>query len=269
MDGATTGTVPSGGSPGRVVVVTGGAGGIGQSVVETFARTGDTVAVVDLEASHIADTVKRLQGLPGPVSGFVADVSSLGSVDGAVAKIRSELGSIDVLVNGAAVILRKDVLDVGEQEWRRVLDVNLSGTFFMSQSCARMMGPGSSIVNIGSINAERLNPDIVGYGVSKAAVAALTSGMAVALAPQGIRVNGIVGGHVLTDFSRRRLENPVERDKVLRSIPLGRLGRAEDFANAIHFLASEEASWITGVMLPVEGGWLSLDSTSVSGSALG
>jgi NAD(P)-dependent dehydrogenase (short-subunit alcohol dehydrogenase family) len=246
----------------RVVVVTGGAGGIGTTIVRSFAEQGDSVAVVDTNAELLDDVVRTTDDLAAQVVGFPADVANETAVADAVRAIQDRFGRVDVLVNGAAIIARGDVLTLGVDDWRRTLEVNLTGTFLMSQMVAREMASGGAIVNIGSINANRLNPNIVAYGVSKAGVAALTQGLAVALAPRGIRVNGIIGGHVLTNFSKSRLEVPGEREKVVDSIPLHRLGEARDFAAAAMFLASDAAAWITGAMLPVDGGWLALDPTA-------
>jgi NAD(P)-dependent dehydrogenase (short-subunit alcohol dehydrogenase family) len=246
----------------RVAVVTGGGGGIGTTIVRAFAEEGHDVAVVDANAALVEEAVSQTADLAAEVVGFSADVADEASVARAVSDIGDRFGRMDVLVNGAAIIARGDVLTMSLDEWRRTLEVNLTGTFLMSQVVAREMSNGGAIVNIGSINANRLAPGIVAYGVSKAGVAALTQGLAVALAPRGIRVNGIIGGHVLTNFSKGRLGIPAERDKVVDSIPLHRLGEARDFAAAAVFLASDAAAWVTGAMLPVDGGWLALDPTA-------
>lgn len=180
-----------------------------------------------------------------------------------VAPAINDLERVDVLVNAAAVIQRVDILEMPLDQWQSVLDINLTAALAMTQAAVPLMPEGAAIVNIASINGERHNPMLVAYGVSKAGLLALTKGLAVALAPRGIRVNAVVGGHVLTDFSRSRLGIPAERDKVVRSIPLGRLGMPEDFANAVAFLAGAEAQWVTGASLNVDGGWLAADSTSL------
>lgn len=241
----------------RTVLVTGGAGGIGRVIVRRFADTGARVVILDrnpeametLLANEDADAVTLRE----------VDVSDRASVDHAIA----DLDRVDVLVNAAAVIRRVDVLQMSPDQWQSVLDINLTGPLTTVQAAAPLMSSGASIVNIASINGERHNPLLVAYGVSKAGLLALTKGLAVALAPRGIRVNAVIGGHVLTEFSRGRLGVESEREKVVDSIPLGRLGTPEDFANAVVFLAGPDAGWITGSSLNVDGGWLAADTTSI------
>ena len=246
----------------RLIVVTGGGGGICSDVARLFAEDGDTVAVLDTpweKAERAADGISAV----GSAHPYAVDVSDEQSVRDAIDALVAAHGSIDVLVNGAAIICRGDISELSATEWRRVLDVNLTGTFLMCQAAAPVMAADAAIVNIGSINASRHNPSIVAYGVSKAGVAALTQALAVAFAPRGIRVNGVTGGHVLTDFSRSRLGDPTVREKVESSIPLGHLGQARDFATAVRFLAGPESAWVTGALLTVDGGWSAADSTAV------
>lgn len=248
----------------RVVVITGAGGGICSQVARLFAEDGDTVAILDASLEKAETACTSIEGARGSTKPYEVDVSDEESVRQVVATIKRELGGIDVLVNGAAVINRSELLELSIAAWKRTMDVNLTGTFLMCQAAVPTMAAGSSIVNIGSINALRHNPNIVAYGVSKAGVAALTSALAVALAPRGIRVNGVIGGHVLTDFSRVRLGDPEVRSKVEASIPMGHLGEPRDFATAIRFLAGPESSWVTGAMVPVDGGWLAADTTALS-----
>lgn len=247
----------------RVVAITGGGGGICSEVARLFAEDGDTVAILDSSMHKASAAASGVGAVSGSIHPYEADVSDEESVRQVVGAISDDLGRISVLVNGAAIIRRSDTDELSVADWRHVIDVNLTGTFLMCQAVAPTMAPGSSIVNVGSINAMRHNPSIIAYGVSKAGVAALTQALAVALASRGIRVNGVIGGHVLTDFSRARLGNPAVRLKVERSIPLGSLGKPRDFATAIRFLASPESGWVTGAMLPVDGGWLAADTTAL------
>lgn len=232
-----------------------------------FAEEGSAVAVLDLPYDRAKAAATEIGAVAGSISPYGVDVSDEASVARAVSQVVEDHGRIDVLVNGAAIIRRSELADVTAAEWRRVLDVNLTGTFLMCQEAVRHMPREGAIVNVGSINALRHNPSIVAYGVSKAGVAALTQALAVALAPKGIRVNAVVGGHVLTDFSRARLADPVIRARVESSIPLGHLGDPSDFATAIRFLADPASAWITGAMVPVDGGWSAADTTALAGHA--
>jgi NAD(P)-dependent dehydrogenase (short-subunit alcohol dehydrogenase family) len=247
----------------RVVVITGGGGGICSEVAHLFAEDGDTVAILDSSMDKAKVAASAIEVAAGSAYPYEVDVSDESSVRQVVASISEDLGHIDVLVNGAAIIRRQDPDEMSSAAWKEVIDVNLTGTFLMCRATVPTMAPGSSIVNIGSINAMRHNPSIIAYGVSKAGVAALTQALAVALAPRGIRVNGVIGGHVLTDFSRARLGNPAVRSKIEASIPLARLGDPGDFATVIRFLAGPESGWVTGAMVPVDGGWLAADTTAL------
>ncbi|MGH3517760.1 MAG: SDR family NAD(P)-dependent oxidoreductase [Haloechinothrix sp.] len=249
----------------RTIVITGGGGAIGLAIARAYASDGSNVVITDVDSSRVAAAVSDVTDLAGRVASSVVDVSTPDGVRRCVTDALETFGYVDVLVNCAAIMWRGNIFDLSVDDWRRVIDVNLGGTFLMSQAVARTMSRGGAIVNIGSINACRINENIVAYGVSKAAVDALTRALAVAFAPYGIRVNGIVGGHVPTELSRVRLDDPVEREKVVSSIPLGRLGRPIDFAKAVKYLASDEAAWITGTMLPVDGGWLNIDPTVRAG----
>lgn len=240
----------------RTVVVTGGSGGIGRVIVRRFVDTEAHVVVLD---RNLAAPASLSDEAPPDVALREVDVTNRASVAAAI----NDLERVDVLVNAAAVIQRVDILEMPLDQWQSILDINLTAALAVTQAVVPLMPAGASIVNIASINGERHNPMIVAYGVSKAALLALTKGLAVALAPRGIRVNAVVGGHVLTDFSRSRLGVPSERDKVVQSIPLGRLGTPDDFANVVAFLASAEAQWVTGASINVDGGWLAADSTSL------
>jgi len=230
-----------------VVWVTGAAGGIGRSICDAFAHTGVTVVASDVRPSDSTSVARFL----------ICDVSSRADVEH-VAKECEGLGGIDVLINCAGVIQRADVLDITPQSWDALFAINVKGAFLCSQAAARSMIAGARpgcIVNIGSINAEKVFPDTVPYCTSKGALHALSRAMALSLAKHGIRVNTVAPGAVVdTDLEPARWADAEERNLMLARTPLHRLGTASDISAAVVFLASEQARFITGTTLFIDGG---------------
>lgn len=240
---------------GRVAVVTGAARGIGRAVSLAFLREGASVAAVDLDAAGLEGLVKD-GAAGGTVLPLCCNIASYSEVEAAVRRAADRYGRLDILVNNAGVIERGDIETVTQAQWERVLAVNLTGTF----NCCRavvpyLKGQGGSIVNVSSIAAKL--GDITsapGYGPSKAGVDALTKTLARQLAALGIRVNGVAPHAIATEMSAQWSDE--RRRQVIAGIPLGRLGRAEEVAEAVLFLASEAASFITGEIIDVNGGAL-------------
>ena len=242
---------------GRVAIVTGAGRNIGQSIALKLAKRGAHVVVVDMDRAR-ADAVATEVGLARPgVSAmpFVGDVSNSADVADLVSSTVDRFGRVDVLVNNVATTDRgATILDLAEQEWRRVIDVTLSSVFLCSQQIGRRMvaqGHGGSIVNIGSTSAYGGRGNAVAYPAAKSALFGLTRSMAIQLGPAGIRVNLVAPNKAGSPVGK----DTVNTDRAIRNL-LGRPAVPADIANAVAFLVSDEASFITGVDLLVDGGAL-------------
>ena len=234
---------------GRVVVVTGAGHGIGRAVAERFARDGARVVVNDLHEDRAREVADAIGGMA-----IAADVARKDSVDAMFDSVLAELGRVDVLVNNAGhIYAARHSLQGDEQWWDAVLGVNLKGAYLCSQRAAHIMARqgGGVIINMSSGGATRAHRGNVAYDASKGGIEAMTRAMALDLAPYGIRVNAIVPGLIRTyDVTD---EVAAERGKV---VPMGRLGTPEDLAGPTVFLATEDARYITGACLVVDGGVL-------------
>jgi NAD(P)-dependent dehydrogenase (short-subunit alcohol dehydrogenase family) len=239
---------------GRGVVVTGAARGIGRAIVAAFLAEGARVVAVDVNPS--------VRELPGS-SPLVVDLAAAGAARGMIVEAAGVLGRVDVLVNNAAVMPDGPLLDVTESDWDHTFAVNVRGLFFASQEAARHMiaHGGGSIVNLSSANAVRSESPEAPYNASKAAIIAITRSIAHELGHHGIRANCVAPGETLTPEEAAEMsehDRAAEREYV-RRIPLRRLGRVEDQAAAVLFLASDDASFISGETLVVDGGELAGD----------
>jgi NAD(P)-dependent dehydrogenase (short-subunit alcohol dehydrogenase family) len=244
---------------GKSVWVTGGARGIGRAVVEAFAREGARVGV-----GHTGRSQEHVQSL---VMAFGADciLSLAGDVadETDVRRMAGELvnafGTIDILVNNAGICPFTDVLELTAEEFDRVQAVNTRSVFLTSQASARVMKErgGGAIVNVTSISGERFtNARQLAYCTSKAAANMLTRGLAVTLAPYHIRVNAVLPGTIPTDINEDVLARPGVTEGIIEATPLKALGRCDDIAAAVLYLAGDQARWITGTLLVVDGGFI-------------
>jgi glucose 1-dehydrogenase len=252
---------------GKVAIVTGGAGGIGYAIAERFAREKAKVVIADVDTEKGARAERDL-GRFGDVQFVKADVGRRLDVHNLVAATIDSHGDIDILVNNAGIAHGADFLDVTEEDFDRVLAVNLKGTFLTGQAVARRMvervkagGPAGSIVNMSSINAVLAIANQIPYSVSKGGVNQLTRAMALSLAPHGIRVNAIGPGSIRTDMLASVNADPAARDRILSRTPLGRIGDPAEIAAIAVFLASDEASYVTGQTIYADGGRLPLNYT--------
>jgi NAD(P)-dependent dehydrogenase (short-subunit alcohol dehydrogenase family) len=250
---------------GKVALVTGGAQGIGLACAEALGREGAKVLVTDVNAQAGRDAIERLREAGVEAAFTPCDVSRKGDVVAAVADAVARFGKLDVLVANAGVVHAAEFLDLEEADFDRVLSVNLKGIFLAGQAAARQMvkqGQGGAIINMSSVNAVMAIPNQVPYVVSKGAVNQLTKVMALALAPHRIRVNGIGPGTILTELAKKAvLGNREAERKILSRTPLGRMGEPGEIAKVAAFLASEDASYLTGQTIYPDGGRLALNYT--------
>jgi glucose 1-dehydrogenase len=245
----------------RVAIVTGAARGIGLAIAQRFADEGAKVVMADVAAATLADAAAAVPG----ATAVVADVSCTADVARVVEAAAAHTGRIDILVNNAGITHACDFLDLAEADFDRVLGVNLKSMFLCGQAVARHMvarGVRGAVVNLSSVNAVLAIANQVPYTVSKGGVNQLTKVMALALAPHGIRVNGIGPGTIATEMARAAVLGSEEgRRRILSRTPLGRLGEPEEVAAIAAFLASDDASYLTGQTIYPDGGRLGLNYT--------
>ncbi len=242
----------------RTAFITGASQGIGAAMAEAFARAGYDVAVSSTQPEKLEGLLARIKAAGGRAVPVALDVRSQSSIEQAMAAAVAGLGQLDVLVNNAAVPLRKRVLDVSPAEWDAVIDTGLKGTFFMCQQMGRHLvaakRPGC-IISIGSTHGLVAARERSVYGIAKAAVCHMTRMLAYEWAEHGIRVNAVAPGTVET---RTRAEyfkaNPAARQAMVERVPLHRFGEPEEIAAAVRYLASPEAAYVTGQTLLLDGG---------------
>lgn len=240
---------------GRVAIVTGGGQGIGFGVASCLARAGARVVVADAVQARITRAVAELETLGGPAFGVHVDVTRTESVNELVQATLTHFGKLDILVNNAGVVVVKPIAQQTEADWDRVVDVNLKGVFLCCHRVVQEMikQQSGAIVNIASIAAFHYTVPHVPYAASKAGVVALTRDLAYEVARYGVRVNAIAPGPIETPMMGDALTQQ-QKEAYAKSIPLGRLGQPQDIGNAVAFLVSDAASFITGATLPVSGG---------------
>jgi NAD(P)-dependent dehydrogenase (short-subunit alcohol dehydrogenase family) len=241
----------------RVALVTGASYGIGAACSEALARDNCDVAIADLREDMLAETAAAVEAAGARALRVVLDVTDQPSVEASFRRVVEAFGRVDVLVNNAGVPLSKSALETTREEWERVLAINLTGAFFMCQQMGRHLvetkRPGC-IVNLASTFSFIATPNFAAYSVAKAGVAHMTKMLAIEWAEHNIRVNAIAPGSTETPTRVPVLGDPARRDFFLNRIPLRRFGRPEEMAAAVRYLASEEASYITGQTLLLDGG---------------
>ncbi|GAA3399636.1 SDR family NAD(P)-dependent oxidoreductase [Paenibacillus hodogayensis] len=244
---------------GKKVLITGAAQGIGQGIAEKFAAEGAELYLLDVRAAELQETAEALLDRGAArVEHAVCDLSDLDAALAAAEQAWSTMGAIDVLINNAGIAFREPFSGISLDRWTKVMDVNVNAMFVLSQAIVNRMterGQGGSIVNMTSKNGLAGSSMLAHYNASKGAVVLLTQSMAVELAPHGIRVNAVAPGFIDTPLDRKLKQQDSSLNLTART-PMGRTGTVEEVANAFLFLASEDASYITGVTLPVDGGHL-------------
>jgi NAD(P)-dependent dehydrogenase (short-subunit alcohol dehydrogenase family) len=254
------------GLAGRVCIVTGGAQGIGEACVRRFAREDARVVIVDIDDVRGQALATELDGL------YVhCDVGDRAQVDTLIAKAMLSCGRIDVLVNNAGVFKAADFLDVTEADFDAVLRINLKGSFLVAQAAAREMvkneprgphGLRGAVVNMSSVNGTLAIPNIASYNVSKGGINQLTRVMALALADRGVRVNAVAPGTIATELAAKAvLTSEDAKKRILSRTPMKRLGEPSEIADAVADLASDAASYVTGEIVVVDGGRMTLNYT--------
>ena len=241
---------------GKVIVITGAAQGIGRACAVRFLSEGAKVVLADVNAERLAATAQEI-GTPDTVLAVVTDVARKDQVDALIAKAVTQFGHIDVMVNNAGIAPVMEFLDVTEEVYDRVLEVNLKGAFLGTQAAARAMiaqGKGGVIINMSSINSGLANPNVATNAISKGGMNQVTSTAAVAFAPHGIRVCGVGPGTIATEIIKGAFTERAGMHAILARTPLGRLGEPEEIAGVVAFLASDDASYITGETIYPDGG---------------
>ena len=239
---------------GRVALVTGAAQGIGKAISLLLAQHGADIVVSDVNLEKATETAREIEAMGRKAMAVRVDVSKLQDVDQMVDAILKQLGKIDILVNNAGITRDKLILRMSEEDWDAVLNVNLKGTFICTRAVVRHMAKQryGKIVSIASVTGEMGNAGQVNYAASKAGVIGLTKTVAREFAQRGINVNAIAPGYIQTPMTDVLAEKVKEDLK--RLIPMDRLGRPEDVAEAVLFLVSDRSSYITGQVLNVNGG---------------
>jgi 2-dehydro-3-deoxy-D-gluconate 5-dehydrogenase len=242
---------------GKTALVTGARTGLGQGMALALARAGANVAA--LGSSPMAETAELVQQAGVRFRALQVDLSKPFDAAALVDEVATAFGGIDILVNNAGIIRRADLLDYTEEDWDSVIDVNSKAVFFLSQAVARhMVGTGRAgrLINIASMLTFQGGIRVPAYSASKHGVAGLTKAMANELAPHGITVNAIAPGYMATD-NTEALRNDAERNaQISARIPMGRWGTPGDLSTAVLFFASPASAYVTGTVLPVDGGWL-------------
>ncbi|OGP21348.1 MAG: hypothetical protein A2054_08130 [Deltaproteobacteria bacterium GWA2_55_10] len=242
---------------GKTALVVGGGSGLGQAIAIGLSKAGAAVSVSGRDISKLDETVKEITRSGGVSSATEMDVLDNGSVNAATRKVVERSGSIDILVYSAGVHLKKPTLEVTDEEWSRVIETNLTGAFRVCRSVgAQMVKQGrGKIINIASLGSFAALKDAAAYTSSKAGIVLLTKNLAVELAPHNIQVNAIAPGVFKTALNEKVLVG--ERlERILGNTPMKRLGRAEELAGTAVYLSSAASDFVTGAVIPVDGGFL-------------
>ena len=238
----------------KVAIITGASQGIGKGMAETFSKAGAHVACVSRNKDNLKSVADRLIKNGGVASFYTCDVSSLDAFQKTIKEIAENHGSVDILVNNAGVCKDKLIMRMSEDDWNKVININLNGAFNGIKAVSQIMikQRAGRIINISSIVGLIGNPGQANYAASKAGLIGLSKSAAKELAPRGITVNAIAPGYIATDMTDQITDQA--KENLITKIPLGRIGSPSDIAASALFLASDEAGYITGQTLTVDGG---------------
>lgn len=242
---------------GKVALVTGASRGLGKSIAVSLAKAGATVALVSRDAAQLDLVRQEIEALGGNAAVFQADVSIEADVVRLAAEVSSRLGNVQMLVNNAGINLRKNLIDFSLEEWRSVMDTNLTSVFLMCRAfvpCMRGLGYGR-ILNLTSMLSHIALPGRSAYCASKTGLLGLIRTLALELAADGITVNGISPGPIATDMNLALMQDPQINAQFLARIPVGHWGKVEDIGTLACYLCSEAARFITGTDILIDGGW--------------
>jgi NAD(P)-dependent dehydrogenase (short-subunit alcohol dehydrogenase family) len=238
----------------KIAIVTGGGSGIGFAIATKFVQNNILTIIVGRDTQKLESAKNKLGELCVPIT---FDLNDLNSIPNLVDEIIDKHGRIDILVNNAGINLKKEFTEVSDEEFQKILLTNVTAVFALSREVVKCMleKGGGTIINISSMASQYGIPKVIAYTASKAAIEGMTKAMAVELSPKGIRVNCIAPGFIATDMSAKALNSDPERkQKVISRTPMGYMGDPADIANAALYLANGEANYVTGVVLPVDGG---------------
>jgi NAD(P)-dependent dehydrogenase (short-subunit alcohol dehydrogenase family) len=238
----------------KIAIVTGAAAGLGYAIAEKFIKNNIYTIIIDYNAEQVKKACDQLGELAEPI---VFDLSKLDKIPGMFDQIMKKHGRIDILVNNAGIHLKKPMLEVTDEEYQRVILINQTVVFVMAREAGKIMikQKSGNVVNITSMASEYGIPQVMAYTAAKGAVKSMTMAMAVELSPYGVRVNSIAPGFIKTNMSSSALDSDPERkQKVMSRTPMAKLGTPEDVAKAAYYLISDEAEYICGVNLRVDGG---------------
>ena len=243
----------------RVALVTGAGSGIGRATAMRLAQNGARVAIVDWNESTGRETVRQITDLKQEAVFIQADVSKVVHTERIISEAVSHYGQLNILVNSAAVMLEKKAVDTSEEDWDRIVDINLKGTFFCSKHAIlqfQRQGHGGVIINMASVNSFFAEGGIAAYCATKGGIAQLTRALAMDHSLEGIRVNAVCPGWIETAMNANFFAlGPHIREQAAKLHAIGRIGQPEDVANAVLYLASDEAAFVTGSMLTIDGGF--------------
>ena len=244
---------------GKIALVTGASYGIGFAIASAYAKCGATIVFNDINQELVDKGLKAYEEIGIKAHGYVCDVTNEDAVNALVAQVEKEVGIIDILVNNAGIIKRTDAVDVTEEDWDSVINVNQKVVFFLSQAFAKVVfaqNKKGKIINIASMLSYQGGIRVPAYCASKSAVIGFTRSLCNEWASKGINVNGIAPGYMETNNTEQIRSDSKRNDAILERIPQGRWGRPEDIAGAAIFLASEASDYINGFTIAVDGGWL-------------